>query len=159
MRIWSLHPQYLDARGLVALWRESLLAQAVLKGQTKGYTRHPQLQRFQEQTSPAGFIAAYLRGIHIEAESRGYNFDAAKIGRSRATGSLTVTRGQLDFEWSHLLKKVKERDPEWYALIKTVKKPRAHPLFRVVRGHIASWEKARVKNKKISHKGTKAQRK
>jgi hypothetical protein len=29
-RIWSLHPKYLDARGLVALWREGLLAQAVL---------------------------------------------------------------------------------------------------------------------------------
>ena len=36
MRLWSLHPRYLDAKGLVALWREGLLAQAVLKGQTKG---------------------------------------------------------------------------------------------------------------------------
>lgn len=43
MRLWSLHPQYLDAKGLVALWREGLLAQAVLAGQTRGYKRHPQL--------------------------------------------------------------------------------------------------------------------
>jgi hypothetical protein len=143
VRIWSLHPQYLDAKGLVALWRESLLAQAVLKGKTKGYTHHPQLLRFQQQTSPTGFIAAYLRGIHIEAESRGYNFDAAKIGRSRARGHLKVSRGQLEFEWQHLLKKVKTRDPQWYARIKGVKNPQAHPLFQVVRGHIASWEKGR----------------
>jgi len=25
MRLWTLHPKYLDARGLVALWREGLL--------------------------------------------------------------------------------------------------------------------------------------
>jgi hypothetical protein len=32
MRLWSLHPEYLDANGLVALWREALLAQAFLQG-------------------------------------------------------------------------------------------------------------------------------
>ncbi|MGC2462396.1 MAG: pyrimidine dimer DNA glycosylase/endonuclease V [Steroidobacteraceae bacterium] len=32
MRQWPLHPRYLDARGLVALWREALLAQAVRRG-------------------------------------------------------------------------------------------------------------------------------
>jgi hypothetical protein len=31
MRIWSLHPKYLDSKGLVALWRESLLAKNVLR--------------------------------------------------------------------------------------------------------------------------------
>jgi hypothetical protein len=140
MRLWSIHPRYLDAKGLVALWRESLLAQAVLKGRTKGYTHHPQLLRFQEQTSPAGFIATYLRSVHAEAERRGYNFDAAKIGRSRVRGYLKVSRGQLEFEWHHLLKKVKQRDPRWYARIELAG-PQAHPLFRVVRGEIASWEK------------------
>jgi hypothetical protein len=36
MRLWTLHPKYLDARGLVALWREALLAQKVLRGATRG---------------------------------------------------------------------------------------------------------------------------
>lgn len=37
MRLWSIHPRYLDTKGLVALWRETLLlAQAVLFGNTKG---------------------------------------------------------------------------------------------------------------------------
>lgn len=46
MRIWSVHPSLLDAKGLVACWRETLLAQKVLQGLTKGYKNHPQLDRF-----------------------------------------------------------------------------------------------------------------
>jgi hypothetical protein len=141
MRLWSLHPKYLDARGLVTLWREALLAQAVLRGKTRGYTRHPQLQRFKEHASPTGMIAAYLRMVHEEASRRGYNFAADKIGRSRAHGRISVSRGQLEFEWRHLLKKIKQRDPKWHALIESVTKPQAHPLFRVVRGGVADWEK------------------
>jgi hypothetical protein len=141
MRIWSLHPQYLDARGLVALWRETLLAQAVLRGETRGYTQHPQLLRFKEQSSPAGCIAAYLREVHAEALRRGNNFDASKIGRSRASAAIPVSRGQLDFEWEHLLRKVRKRDPGWHAQIAGIEKPKPHPLFRAVRGGIASWEK------------------
>ena len=37
MRLWSLHPRCLDAKGLVALWREGLLAQEVLRGKTRDY--------------------------------------------------------------------------------------------------------------------------
>lgn len=28
MRLWSLHPKHLDPQGLVALWREVLLARS-----------------------------------------------------------------------------------------------------------------------------------
>jgi hypothetical protein len=142
LRIWSLHPKYLDARGLVALWREGLLAQAVLKGNTTGYVCHPQLLRFQEQSFPVRFIAEYLRSVHGEAVSRGYRFTAAKISRSRARSQLTVTRGQLEFEWQHLMEKLQTRDPERHARLVTLKVPRAHPLFRVVRGNVAQWEKS-----------------
>ena len=141
MRIWSLHPKYLDARGLVALWRGGLLAQAVLRGKTNGYIHHPQLVRFREQSCPVGFIAGYLRTVHREAMNRGYRFAAEKIGRSRATGQLTVTRGQMEFEWRHLMEKLKTRDPEWQARLATVKTPQPHPLFRVVPGDVAQWEK------------------
>ncbi|PIP82950.1 MAG: DNA lyase [Elusimicrobia bacterium CG_4_9_14_3_um_filter_62_55] len=125
MRIWSLHPKYLDARGLVALWREALLAQAVLRGKTNGYARHPQLRRFQERSSPVGFIAEYLRGVHAEAVNRGYHFAGAKISRSRASGCLAVPRGQLEFEWHHLMEKLRVRDPGWLARISTVKNPQS----------------------------------
>ena len=141
MRLWSLDPRYLDARGLVALWREALLAQAVLQGRTRGYTAHPQLERFRERTAPSGAIAGYLRGVHAEAVSRGYAFDAAKISRARCTGRLRVTRGQLASEWQHLLAKLEQRDPERRARLASVERPRAHPLFRIVPGPVAHWER------------------
>jgi hypothetical protein len=141
MRIWSLHPEYLDTRGLVALWRESLLAQAVLKGETIGYKNHPQLARFRKRPSPVGCIAEYLRGVFAESQVRGYQFDSTKINRLRDTGALTVTRGQLKYEWRHLMGKVKGRDKEWAAQLESVVRPRSHPLFRVVLGEVEEWER------------------
>ena len=141
MRLWSLHPRYLDARGLVALWREGLLAQAVLRGETKGYRAHPQLSRFREQAAPVGAIAAYLQAVHEEAERRGYRFAAARIDRARARRRIAVTRGQLAFEWRHLARKLRRRDPRWGGRLAAVKTPRPHPLFRAVPGGVAAWEK------------------
>ena len=141
MRLWSVHPKYLDARGLVALWREALLAQAVLSGRTNGYTHHPQLHRFRAQVSPRGAIAEYLRGVHADAARRGYAFAARKIGRTRGFGEIAVTRGQLMHEWDHLLAKLAIRDPAWRDRLEVVKRPQPHPSFRVVAGDVESWEK------------------
>ena len=141
MRIWSLHPKYLDAKGLVALWREALLAQAVLRGKTRGYKHHPQLLRFRAHASPVGYIGEYLRSVHEEAGTRGYSFAAERITPARARGRLTVTRGQLECEWQHLLQKLRVRNPERFAELSKIKRPIAHPLFRVVRGGVAPWER------------------
>jgi hypothetical protein len=141
VRIWSLHPKYLDARGLVALWREALLAQAVLKRRTKGYRHHPQLDRFRAQTSPLGAIAEYLRGVHAEAAIRGYAFAARKIGGAQMHGRIAVTRGQLMHEWRHLLTKLAIRDPELRRRLELAERPQPHPLFRVVAGDVETWER------------------
>jgi hypothetical protein len=140
MRLWSLHPKYLDSKGLVALWREGLLAQAVLAGQTRGYKRHPQLARFLRSAAPGKHISAYLRSVHAEAVRRGYNFDESKIGQVGRVGQLTVTSGQLDYEWSHLVAKLKTRAPAWLDGLGAIKRPKPHPSFRVVAGDIAAWE-------------------
>ena len=140
MRLWSIHPQYLDAKGLVALWREGLLAQAVLAGQTKGYRNHPQLVRFLQSTAPQASIAAYLREVHAESLRRGYHFDERKIGNTLDFHSLPVTRGQLDYEWSHLTSKLLVRDPAWLKRFETLKQPAPHPLFHVIKGGRAPWE-------------------
>ena len=141
MRLWSVHPKYLDTRGLVALWRESLLAQAVLRGRTKGYRHHPQLDRFRAQPSPIGAIADYLRSVHTEAEHRGYAFAGEKISAARATDVIAVTRGQMTHEWNHLMAKLAHRDPERRRRLSDIRRPQTHPSFRIVRGDVEAWER------------------
>ena len=141
MRIWSVHPRYLDAQGLVALWREALLARAVLRGATAGYRRHPQLERFRDHPAPRSAICAYLAAVHDEALSRGYAFDASKIGRLRAVDPIAVTRGQIEHEWQHLLAKLARRSPAHFRRWRHVRVPECHPLIRRRPGPIATWER------------------
>ena len=143
MRLWSLHPQYLDSVGLVALWREGLLAQAVLLGRTRGYTHHPQLQRFREQKDPIAAVAGYLRHVADEAERRGYSFDRAKLAKAGRTAPVSLTDGQLLVEWKHLKAKLRERNPAKYREIARLKEPLPHPSFIVVPGPVALWERAK----------------
>jgi hypothetical protein len=141
MRLWSLHPRYLDPQGLVALWREALLAQAVLRGRTKGYRHHPQLQRFRAHASPRSAINAYLAEVHAEAERRGYSFDRGKIGRVRRVARIPVTNGQVAYEWRHLMRKLARRSRKLRRQWQGTNRPGIHPLFRRVRGPVESWEK------------------
>jgi hypothetical protein len=141
MRLWSVHPRHLDARGLVALWREGLLARAVLRGATRGYRRHPQLQRFRERADPLAALDCYLSRVLDESRSRGYRFDATKIRYRRCRrGHARVPAGQLAHEWKHLLAKLAARDrPKWRA--ERRRRPEAHGCFRVVPGPVADWER------------------
>ena len=102
MRLWTLHPTYLDSQGLVALWREALLARAVLRGRTKGYRHHPQLERFISSRSPCAAINGYLASIYAEAALRGYQFDRSKLGRAAKLPAIRATHGQLRYEWGWL---------------------------------------------------------
>lgn len=141
MRLWSLHPRYLDPQGLVALWREALLARAVLAGETRGYRNHPQLERFRNHATPEVAIDAYLAGVHGEAVARGYSFDRSKIGRETACAPLSVTDGQLAYEWQHLLQKLSQRNPAIYERWRAHRSPDCHPLFVVRPGPIEPWER------------------
>lgn len=143
MRLWTLHPRYLDSQGLVALWREALLAQKVLAGGTRGYRRHPQLLRFSAQREPGAAIAGYLREVAREAARRGYRFDAAKIGEGGEGVVLEATTGQLRCEWEHLMAKLRARAPALATEHAGVADPEPHPLFRIVPGPVAEWERAR----------------
>jgi hypothetical protein len=140
MRIWSLHPKYLDAKGLVALWRETLLAKHVLEDKTKGYRNHPQLTRFKACTNSLHAINYYLSVVHEEAERRGYRFDKNKIEWSFDSCTIPVTKGQVDYETEHLKNKLLQRDPLKLKEVRAVKKIETHPLFKVVKGNIECWE-------------------
>jgi hypothetical protein len=144
MRLWTLHPRYLDSCGLVALWREALLAQAVLGGLMRGYTHHPQLRRFRDAPSPMAAIATYLHHVQSEATARGYRFDATKIGSDRTVEHIEASRGQIEYEWTHLVAKLRVRDPSWLERFATVAKPQPHPLFRLIPGPVAEWEVTRA---------------
>jgi hypothetical protein len=141
VRLWSLHPEYLDAAGLVAVWREGLLARAVLRGQTTGYRSHPQLLRFREAARPVASINTYLAAVCDEADRRGYRFDRTKLGGARTRARLPVSDGQVAYEWRHLLAKLRRRRPELRRHLAAIATPRAHPMFRVVRGPVAAWER------------------
>lgn len=141
MRLWSLHPSYLDAKGLVALWREGLLARKVLMGQTRGYRQHPQLNRFKAQKDPIRAIDGYLWAVHEESVHRGYRFDSSKLGVKPRGLKLFVTEGQLEYEFKHLKSKLKQRDKDRYRQIASVETPQPHPLFKVVPGEVEEWER------------------
>ena len=141
MRLWSLHPRYLDPQGLVALWREALLAQAVLSGKTRGYRHHPQLERFRLHAAALAAISQYLWDVHAEALARGYAFDAAKILPMPETVSLVVTSGQIAYEWAHLLAKLKARNEAYYRKWQDVLAPELHPMFELHTGPIEPWER------------------
>jgi hypothetical protein len=141
MRLWTLHPKYLDPQGLVALWREALLARAVLRGETRGYRHHPQLLRFQSHAAPRSAINAYLGSVLAEAESRGYSFDRRKLGPVRTNARIECTAGQLRYEWQHLMGKLGARSPSLHRKWRGVRSPESHPLFRIRRGGVESWER------------------
>ena len=144
MRLWSIHPGYLDAKGLVALWREGLLAQNFLLGKTKGYKNHPQLIRFKAHENPVGAIASYLSSVADEADRRGYHFDRNKIMNEELSGSIAVTTGQLDYEFKHLLEKLRKRDSVRYDQLFKTTEIELHPIFNKVTGDREDWEIIRV---------------
>jgi len=141
MRLWSLHPCYLDAKGLIALWREALLARAVLMDRTRGYRHHRQMERFRLCPDPVAAINGYLRAVYEESRRRGFRFDGGKLEGRAGCAPIPVTAGQMGFELDHLKRKLKARDREGYGRISTLSAPKPHPLFEVVEGGIEAWEK------------------
>jgi len=143
MRLWSIHPKYLDCKGLIALWRESLLAKKVLSGKTKAFKKHPQLKRFENHPETVSTINVYLYYVLEEGLRCGYDFKKEKISMPvKRILPIKVTRGQIQFEFNHLKKKLKTRDPEKYRQLLKVKEIRPNPIFKIVEGEIEKWEKS-----------------
>lgn len=145
MRLWSIHPKYLDRQGLLALWRESLLAQRVLAGATSGYKNHPQLDRFKSHSEPMSAIGFYLYCVYQEAASRGYNFAADKISVvQRGVAPIEVSVGQIEFEFQLLVNRLKTRDLERYERVSGTRAIEPHPMFKIVSGGVEPWERAKI---------------
>lgn len=143
MRLWSLHPKYLDCKGLLALWREGLLARKVLENKTLGYINHPQLERFRQAEDPLHAINAFLSHVYIESQARCYNFDIGKIILNPDRNLLPVTKGQLLFELDHLLSKLILRDRNRFDCLSIGRQGsvKPNPVFYPVDGEIEPWER------------------
>jgi len=129
MRLWSIHPKYLDTKGLVALWREGLLAKKVLEGETEGYRNHPELDIFKCEEDPCACIDAFLFCVWEEADNRGYSFDKDKINEVLTNQKILISKDQAMFEFEHLKSKLKARDPKKYGELVEIKEPELNPLF------------------------------
>lgn len=141
MRLWSLHPKYLDSARLLALWGQGLLARKILLGKIKSNRNYPQLIRFRKHPTPVTAIDAYLYEVWLESQRRGYNFQSAKIRAVDLHEEIKVADKQLAYELLHLRQKLKAWDIEQHERIKDVSQPLPHPLFKVVKGEIEDWEK------------------
>lgn len=141
MRIWTFHPSYLDRQGLLALWRETLLAQKVLQRLTRGYRNHPQLTRFKAHPDPVGAIGYYLAAVHDESLARDYHFDRSKVLSDSSAAKISETDGQLIYEWKHFMAKLAVRDAERCRSFSAIELPKPHPLFNVIDGEVRPWER------------------
>ncbi len=106
---------------------------------TKGYRNHPQLIRFKSQKNPIKFINAYLNNLYLEAKKRDYNFNSKKINKT-TRNKLEVANKQLEYEFTHLLKKLRIRDPKKFREIKNTKRILPNPLFKIKKGQVEIWE-------------------
>ncbi len=151
MRLWTVHPRYLDAKGLTAAWREALLAQKVLAGGTRGHRQHPQLIRFRSHPEPVQAVGAFLAGLEEEARTRGYCFDTNRILERGTVELIEETEGQLLYEWAHLREKLHRRSPELHRKFRGIIIPEPHPLFRIVPGGIREWERPKSRSSGHHH--------
>lgn len=147
MRLWSIHPKYLDKHGLISLWREALLVQKILTGEVNAYNGNAQVERFRNYDNPVKAIGSYLSYIAVEGSKRGYKLSHEKILYPGFEQDLTpVSNGQLIFEMQHLRNKLKIRDKAKCAEIKKISAIEANPLFDLTLGGIMDWEKSKTIN-------------
>lgn len=142
MRIWSIHPKYLDRKGFGGLWLESIVAKNALEGKTVGYRNHPQLNRFKACSNSVNAINCYLKYVYHESLERKYNFDRNRVDWGCIDTIIPVNKGQVEYEMNHLLSKLKRRDKELYDRYKNIHIDdiELHPVFIMVNGDIEKWE-------------------
>lgn len=166
MRLWSIHPRFLDHKGLGGVWREGLLAKAVIEGKTKGYKKHPQLDRFRSHPDPSLAIQMYLWNVIVESRRRGYSYNASKLPlvAEREGGGfevVAVTEGQVNYEVCHLAAKLLQRSPKMLGPLKDAMllglPTIVSPFFRVVSGDVEPWERIVEDKEKINEQGVEGQ--
>ncbi|MGV0439032.1 pyrimidine dimer DNA glycosylase/endonuclease V [Corynebacterium mastitidis] len=114
LRISSLHPNLVDSKSLVVYWREALLVQNVLRGLTRAYRNHPQLDGVRSYPDPVGAVCFHLHGLVDDTDQRGcrLNLDLVRLTvNSPRDVRLSMRSGGVAYERDLLLDKVTRRDP------------------------------------------------
>ena len=62
-----------------------------------------------------------------------------KSSKVKIKDKIPVTKGQLHYEFEHLLKKIKNRDQDLYRKFKNLNDIEPNPLFNNVIGDIEDW--------------------
>jgi hypothetical protein len=132
MLLWTLHPKYLDNKGLGALWFEGIIARNSLLGLSQGYQNHPQLDRFKIQPDPIAAIDTYLSPVYEEGISRGFQYNRALFSPTFQNVRMEVTLEQLKKEYAYLLQKLERRDIEKYKILKKIHTLEPHPMFDII---------------------------
>lgn len=122
----------MDKHGLIALWREGLLAQKALNGGAKGYQNNPQLVRFKRQDNPLKAIGTYLSFVAAEGARQGYKLNHEKILYPNFDEAvIEADLGQVAFEKEHLKDKLKRRDVIKFEELSSSKTIDANPIFNI----------------------------
>jgi len=152
MRLWSFHPKYLDDQTLYLTWKKGMIAVRALTGNLAGYERtyanHGQLVRFRQQPDPVQAISDYMHALVDEAQRRGYTypryFKRKALPKSPNGTRMTVTAGQMECEvWRYANDILGRRRGmiQHYVRFFGIPEPDPHPIFTLVRGPVAEWER------------------
>lgn len=130
MSLWSVHPRYLDNKGLISAWNRGLQLQKQLSTEPARNTGNSQLIMFSRQEKPLHAIGSYLSFIASEGCRRGYKFTHEKILYPNFDEELLpIDSEQLRSENQMLQNRLKTRDKNRYQQLSSQSWPETHPLF------------------------------
>jgi hypothetical protein len=141
MRIWSIHPKYLDSKELLNLWNETIQAKNEFLTKFSGHFSNKQLERFLDLKNPLEAINSYMSSIYREAVKRDFSVDDSFMDWDFDDSiQIPVTAGQISHEISKLKSRLRERDEKKLQKLNGRTFLELHPIFYSVPGTIEEWE-------------------
>lgn len=156
MRLWTIHPKYLDGKRLTSQWKEGIQMMHIWKeigenpepAKRLGYVSHPQVRRLSNLlVADSGLISLllhqHLTAVHEESVQRSYSFNKKLIDDlapdCKNAPKVYVTMGQVAYEFALMATK----NNEWSQKVAIDPYMLCNPIFQVVSGSIESWEKTK----------------
>jgi hypothetical protein len=135
VRIWDVHPGYLDRLGLLAEHREAHALLSVIRAGKRGYSRHPETLRWVSHVpalgarhdqlaaeldlrgyrhrSPAPWVGDDWPPVFLDPPGEQLRLLAVKLAARRSAGRIPLPRNSQEL-WAHHKYSVLARDPRLY---------------------------------------------